>query len=256
VDQQGLAAAEAGLADDRVVRGDERLGDRRGVLERHPVGDFGDRALVGDELLGVAAAAGQAEHAIADREPLDAGPERVDLAGELQARDVGRRVGRRGVGAHALQQVGAVDGRRPHPDPDLPARGLGRGAFDEGEDVGSSWLGDRDRSHAGTIPHERGHHQKGRWTKTACGRCWLSSRPSSRTSVVENPVLFAVLPMFWIVFCSEVRVWSSESLLLRVVLGAAAAPPVTASRSTGVSKFDMTRVLVVYRRSEQPACQA
>ena len=40
------------------------------------------------------------------------------------------------------------------------------------------------------------------------------------------------------------------------VLGVVAVPAVTASRSTGVSRFDMTRVLVVYGRSEQPACQA
>jgi len=44
MDQQGLAAAQPGLADDRIMRGDERLGHRAACSNDRPSGIFATRA--------------------------------------------------------------------------------------------------------------------------------------------------------------------------------------------------------------------
>ena len=72
-------------------------------------------------LLGVRAAADEPKHAIADGEIRDPFAERVDLAGEFEAGDVGRHVGRRGVHAEALNEIGAVDGGGAHSHAHLAA---------------------------------------------------------------------------------------------------------------------------------------
>jgi len=107
------------------------LRDRGGVLEAHRVGDLRERALVRRDRLGVTAAADQAEHAVADAEPLDAVADRVDLAGDLETGNVGRRVGRRWICAHALQQIRAVDRGRADAYAHFAARRLGRRPLDE-----------------------------------------------------------------------------------------------------------------------------
>ena len=65
VDQHGLAGAEPGLRDHGVPGGDERLGDRRRVGERERIGHARHGVGVRDQLLGVGAAADDAEDAIA-----------------------------------------------------------------------------------------------------------------------------------------------------------------------------------------------
>ena len=77
----------------------------------------GTRAIglrVGDEILGVATAADDAEHAIADRHSVTSPPSSRDLAGELEAGNVCRRAGRRGIVPVALMEVGAIERRRMH----------------------------------------------------------------------------------------------------------------------------------------------
>ncbi len=73
-------------------------------------------------------AADDPEDPVADLErPVDAGPERLDLAGVLQPGNVGRHPARRGVIAPGLHQVGPVQTRTPGPGPGpgLPAARVG-----------------------------------------------------------------------------------------------------------------------------------
>ena len=60
------------------------------------------------------------------------GAERLDLAGQLEARDVRRGSGRRRIGALALEHVRAVQARGAHPDQELALARLGiRALFDD-----------------------------------------------------------------------------------------------------------------------------
>ncbi len=77
--------------------------------------------------LRVAATADQPEHAIADGEPLDARPQRVDFARKLEPWNVGRRIGRRRICAHALQQICTVHRGGPNPDAHFATRCSGSG---------------------------------------------------------------------------------------------------------------------------------
>ena len=74
--------------------------------------------------LGLAAAADDAHDAGALVEALGARASRHHLARELEPRDVGRRAGRRGVAALALEHVGAVQTGGAHADEDLARAGL------------------------------------------------------------------------------------------------------------------------------------
>ena len=122
VDQDPLARPQPRLGLQGVVRSEEDLGDSRGLLEVEVRGDRHGHPLGRDDVFGLPPAADDPEDPVADLErPGDARPERLDLAGELQARDVGRHSRRRRVIAPALHQVGPVQPARPHPDPDLVA---------------------------------------------------------------------------------------------------------------------------------------
>ena len=78
--------------------------------------------------LGLAAAADDRHHAVAELEAADAAAGGDHLAGELQPRDVGRRAGRRRVAALELEHVGAVEPRGADADEQLAApRGSGSG---------------------------------------------------------------------------------------------------------------------------------
>ena len=127
VHEQALARPQPGAREDRVVRGREDLGQPAGVGEADGVGHRHELALVDDRELGLAAAAGDAHDAVADREACGAVAERLDLAGELEAGDVLRAAGRRRVATAALEHVGAVDARRAHADEHLAGARLGIG---------------------------------------------------------------------------------------------------------------------------------
>ena len=97
VDEQALPGLQAGLGEEGVVRGGEDLGQAPGGRPLEPVGDRHELALVDDRELGLPAAADDGHDAIADLEACGVGPERGDLAGELEAGDVLRLAGRGGV---------------------------------------------------------------------------------------------------------------------------------------------------------------
>ena len=97
VDQHALAGCEPALGQQGVVRGDERLGDRRGLDEVEVRRDRHRHPLVRHDVLGLPAAADDPEDPVADLERAgDVRPQRIDLAGILEARDVGRCARRRG----------------------------------------------------------------------------------------------------------------------------------------------------------------
>ena len=79
--------------------------------------------------LALPAAAHDAHHAVADREARRAGPQRRDLAGELEAGDVLRVAGRRRVEPALLHEVGAVEAGGAHAHQDLARAGLGIGVL-------------------------------------------------------------------------------------------------------------------------------
>ena len=111
VDEQPLADDQPGLREERVVGGRERLGDAAG---RGPVELLGHRhrgALVHDRELGLAATADDGHDAVAQLEADRVPARRDDLAGQLEAGDVGRRARRCRVAARELVDVGAVDAR-------------------------------------------------------------------------------------------------------------------------------------------------
>ena len=129
VDEQALARPQGRLGEQRVVGGGEDLGDRAGRVQLEALGHGHELALVDDRELGLAAPADDAHDAVALLEAARAGAERGDLAGELQAGDVRRRAGRRGVAALALQDVGAVEPGAAHAHEDLARAGLGVGVL-------------------------------------------------------------------------------------------------------------------------------
>ncbi len=73
------------------------------------------------------------------------GPSADDLAGQLEAGDVGGRAGRRRVEAGDLQPVGAVEPGGPHRDEHLAGAGHGVGVLAPLERA----VDDRDRVHGG-----------------------------------------------------------------------------------------------------------
>ena len=103
------------VAHERVVRGHERLGRAAHRDEVEAVGH--GRALRGRhrDVLGLRAAAGDPEHPGADLDAARLRADRLDDARELQAGDVGRRAGRRGVVAGELHEIGPVQAGAVHP---------------------------------------------------------------------------------------------------------------------------------------------
>ena len=124
--QHALAGCEAALGQQRIMGRDKRLGDRRGLHEVEVRRDRHRHPLVGHDILGLPSAGHDPEDAVARLERADhVRPERIDLAGIFQPRDIGRCTGRRGIMAPALHQVGPVQAAGPHPHAHLVASGLG-----------------------------------------------------------------------------------------------------------------------------------
>ena len=133
VDEQALAGAQARLGEDRVVGGREDLGHAAGLRPVERVGHRHQLALVDDAQLGLAAAAGDRHHAVAHSEARGARPERSDLAGELEPRDVLRRARRGRIAALALQHVGAVEPGGADAHEHFAGPGFGVGALLDGD---------------------------------------------------------------------------------------------------------------------------
>src|SRR5581483_2644882 len=111
-----LAGLQAGLRDQRVVRGHERLGDTPGDAQVEALRHRGTVLGPGPDVLRLRPAADDPEHAVAGRRLGHARARLLDDAGELQPGHVGRRVGRRWVPARPLEQVGPVQTGPVDPD--------------------------------------------------------------------------------------------------------------------------------------------
>src|SRR6266545_1917941 len=141
VDQQGLARLEVEQAQD--ARGGLDPHRQRGRLfERQAVG-LGHQIGGGGEDVGRRGPGRYpAQHRLPDPPPLDARPERVDRAGELQA-GAGRRGQRPALREQALAHlpVEGVHTHRAHRDPHLAGAGLRGGDLLEAEHVGVAVAG-------------------------------------------------------------------------------------------------------------------
>jgi hypothetical protein len=147
VDQHPLPRLKPRLHHHRVVRREERLGDRRGLLGREPRRDRRDLALVHHDLLGVGAARDETIDPIARRVAARARAHRVDHARVLEAGDVRRHARRRRVEAGPLHQIGAVHARVLHADPHLPVPGFGDRDVAKSENFRPARLTNDDGSH-------------------------------------------------------------------------------------------------------------
>jgi hypothetical protein len=114
VDEDALVGHQPGLRVQRVVGGEERLGDSGGLGPRQPRGHCERLALVHDHRLRQAPAGHDAHHACAHHVPRDARSAGHDLAGVFEAGDVGGGAGRRRIEAPALEEIGAVEAGRAH----------------------------------------------------------------------------------------------------------------------------------------------
>ena len=128
VHQQPLAGLEPGLGEEGVVRGREHLREcrRPRAIRRRPAPASATRSWTTAQLR-LAAAGDDRHHAVALGKPRRAGPERGDLAGQLEPRDVLGRAraapGRARAAASCRRHSGRRRGRGRAPP---PSRGRGR----------------------------------------------------------------------------------------------------------------------------------
>jgi hypothetical protein len=120
-----LAHCQAALREQRVVGRGEHLGEPARLLPGEAGGHGERRPLVDDGQLRLATPADHRHHPVAGAEPLRGRAGRDDLAGQLQARDIGRAARRGRVQAVPLEHVGSVDAGRPHRHQHLAGARLG-----------------------------------------------------------------------------------------------------------------------------------
>src|SRR5690349_2815105 len=114
MDEHPLVASEVCLRDECVVCGDERFGNRAGIIPRHARWNARNRARGhGDELC-MRSAARDAEYAISNREAMNVAPNARDLARVLETGDVCGRSRRCRITALALVDVRSVESGRAH----------------------------------------------------------------------------------------------------------------------------------------------
>jgi len=129
VDEHSLVFPQTAPLEQTAVRGEELDREAGGLLERHPVGDREQRLRVGDGVLGVRAAVGHRDDAVALVQ-VDALADGVYRPRGLHPGDVGR-FGAALVVAAALHDVREVDARGLHLDTDLALAGFGGLSFDD-----------------------------------------------------------------------------------------------------------------------------
>ncbi len=100
------------------------------------------------DVLGVTAAADDAENAVAVRELADRFADGVDFAGDLESGDVLGSSWRDRIFAEPLQHVGAVDGGRVDPNAHFASRRGGGRYIAEFENFRASGLANDDGAHA------------------------------------------------------------------------------------------------------------
>ena len=148
VNQDALARCQADLSEECIVRGDESLGDCRGLHEIDVGRNRHRQPLVSHDVLGLAPTGDDAEDAISLLERTDdVRPQRVDFAGVFQPGSIGRSPRRCGIHPSALQQVGTVEPAGTHPDPHLIAPGIGSRDFANFENFRAACSGDHDGLH-------------------------------------------------------------------------------------------------------------
>jgi hypothetical protein len=182
-------AREAALDDQRVPGGEEHLGDGGGVGEVDGAGDRERLTFVGHDQFGVAGARLDPHHAVADLPERDAGTDGLDGAGELETEDLVLPAVRVGVTALALQGVGAVDRGVGDPDEDLVRPGGRVGDLGDGEDLGSSVLGDDDGAHAPSVADQPAGSGAGRSPSTeisGLAAAPLAARAASRRDTTSS----------------------------------------------------------------------
>jgi len=125
MDQEALARLQATAIEHIGPHGEERLGERR---RPHGVVALGKGQALRHRrtaILGIAAAGHQGADRVADLPARDAIPERDDLAGDLQAGNIGS-TRRRRIAALALQDVRPIDPGRRDLDQHFAGRRMGR----------------------------------------------------------------------------------------------------------------------------------
>ena len=144
VDADPLAQAELALREQGVVGGGVVLGEAAGLGPADALGHREGDDLGHDGQLGLAGAGDDRHHPVARAEPPAAGADGHDLAGQLEAGQVGRRrAGRRRVQPLGLHQVAAAHAGGPHPHQQVAGAGLGVGLLAPGDGA----VDDRDRVH-------------------------------------------------------------------------------------------------------------
>src|SRR5580658_3855837 len=99
------------------------------------------------DVLGIAAAADQAEHPVADAELEDSVAQGIDLAGDLDPRDIGGRPSRGRILPEALEDVSPIDSGRADANAHLPPRRLRSWDFANLENVRIARLTNHDCAH-------------------------------------------------------------------------------------------------------------
>ena len=160
--QQRFARREARAVVDVRPDGEEGFRQRRGFQRREALRDRQRLHFRRHAELGVAAAVDERAHLVSHPEFGDGIAHGGNLAGNLQARQVGG-IRRHGVPAHPLQDVRAVDAGGRHLDEDLVRFRHGGGTFGGNQDFGTAGLADFDAAHDGIFRSvfARGpHHSK------------------------------------------------------------------------------------------------
>jgi hypothetical protein len=99
------------------------------------------------DVVGIAAAADQAENPVADAELGDSVAQGIDLASDFDTRNIGGRPRRGRILAEPLQDVRSIDGGRANANAHLTPRGLWSRDFANLENVRISRLTNHDRAH-------------------------------------------------------------------------------------------------------------
>ena len=146
VHQEPFAGRQAPALEHVVPYREEGLGHRARVHHVEACRNGQRDGLLGNAVLGVAAAVDERAHLVAELPARDARADGCHLAGDLEAGQ--RRVARRRrIEPGALHEVGTVDAGRGHLDQDLAGRRLGRGHGLRLQDLGPAGRGDLDRRH-------------------------------------------------------------------------------------------------------------
>ena len=153
LDQDWLSGAEPSLGDQRIVCGQEDLGNRRRRHEVEVSRDWHGHPLRRHQVLGLCSSGHDAEDTIANLErPSYIWPKRIDLACVLQAGNVRGNSRRRWVMAAGLQHVGSVQAASSHAHADPVSPWLGGRDLAKFENLGPADSSDHNGFHGERNP--------------------------------------------------------------------------------------------------------